>query len=168
MQQSRTIEKAAAATAFYRGQIPPHPAFGPPLPHGEGKHNKAGESFRFPLSPPPEHGGRLAIKADKCLSAASFCPPAKRLPCAGNPRSGPGDGVPFLAYFFPARKRSRASSGAQPPELGRSRPTGTFRGTGTCGASPGHPQRRAPTEGCPYINANFWRYAARISLSSSG
>ena len=59
----------------------------------------------------------MAIKTDKCLSAASFCPPAKCLPGAGNPRSGPDDGVPFLAYFFPARKRSRASSGEQPPEL---------------------------------------------------
>jgi hypothetical protein len=29
-----------------------------------------------------------------------------------------GDGVPFFVYFFPARKRSRASSGAQPPEFG--------------------------------------------------
>jgi len=58
-----------------------------------------------PLSPPPERGGRLAIKADKCLSAASFCPPAKRLPGAGNPRSGPGDGVPFCCLLILGKQK---------------------------------------------------------------
>jgi hypothetical protein len=58
-----------------------------------------------PHSPPPERGGRLAIKGDKCLSAASFCPPAKRLPGAGNPRSGPGDGVLFFCLLFLSKQK---------------------------------------------------------------
>jgi len=52
--------------------------------------------FQSPVTQ-PERSGRFAKKEDKCLSAASFCPPAKRLRSGGDPE-GKEPGRPFSRF----------------------------------------------------------------------